>query len=72
MPLVAERGLTLLGFSLTNLADVGGDQLVLPLDRRDGLDAALDDVRERFGSGAITRAVLLGRDTGFSMPQLPD
>jgi DNA polymerase-4 len=72
MPLVAERGLTLLGFSLTNLADVGGDQLVLPLDRRDGLDAALDDVRERFGSGAITRAVLLGRDTGFSMPLLPD
>jgi DNA polymerase IV len=72
MPLIAERGLTLLGFSLTNLADVGGVQLVLPLDRRHGLDAALDDVRERFGSGAITRAVLLGRDTGFSMPLLPD
>jgi DNA polymerase IV len=72
MPLIAERGLTLLGFSLTNLADVGGVQLVLPLDRRRGLDAALDDVRERFGSGAITRAVLLGRDPGFSMPLLPD
>jgi DNA polymerase-4 len=72
MPLVAERGLTLLGYSLTNLADVGGVQLVLPLDRRRGLDAALDDVRERFGSGAITRAVLLGRDTGYSMPLLPD
>ena len=72
MPLIAERGLTLLGFSLTNLADVGGVQLVLPLDRRHGLDAALDDVRERFGSGAITRAVLLGRDTGFAMPHLPD
>ena len=28
------------------------------------LDAALDDVRERFGSGAITRAVLLGRERG--------
>ena len=73
MPLVADRGLTLLGFSLTNLADVGGGvQLVLPLDRRRGLDAALDDVRERFGSGAITRAVLLGRDTGYTMPLLPD
>jgi DNA polymerase-4 len=72
MPLIAERGLTLLGYSLTNLADVGGAQLVLPLDRRTGLDAALDDVRERFGSGAITRAVLLGRDTGYSMPLLPD
>jgi DNA polymerase-4 len=73
MPLVRERGLTLIGFSLTNLVDVaGGVQLVLPLDRRRGLDAALDEVRERFGSSAITRAVLLGRDTGFSMPTLPD
>jgi DNA polymerase-4 len=72
MPLVRERGLTLLGYSLTNLADAGGAQLVLPLDRRRGLDQALDDVRERFGSKAITRAVLIGRDTGFSMPTLPD
>jgi DNA polymerase IV len=72
MPLIAERGLTLLGFSLTNLADTSGVQLVLPLDRRRGLDQALDDVRERFGSAAITRAVLLGRDTGFAMPVLPD
>jgi DNA polymerase IV len=36
------------------------------------LDATLDDVRERFGSGAITRAVLLGRDQGLSVPLLPD
>jgi DNA polymerase-4 len=72
MPLIAERGLTLLGFSLTNLADTSGVQLVLPLDRRRGLDQALDDVRERFGTSAITRAVLLGRDTGFAMPVLPD
>jgi DNA polymerase-4 len=72
MPLVRERGLTLIGYSLTNLADAGGVQLVLPLDRRRGLDEALDEVRERFGSTAITRAVLLGRDTGFSMPTLPD
>jgi DNA polymerase IV len=72
MPLVRERGLTLIGYSLTNLADTGGIQLVLPLDRRRALDIALDDVRERFGSKSITRAVLLGRDTGFSMPHLPD
>ena len=72
MPLVRERGLTLIGYSLTNLADGGGVQLVLPLDRRRGLDEALDEVRERFGSSAITRAVLLGRDTGFVMPTLPD
>ena len=38
----------------------------------DALDAALDEVRERFGSAAITRAVLLGRDRGFTMPLLPD
>jgi len=32
----------------------------------------LDDVRERFGTGAITRAVLLGREEHVSMPMLPD
>jgi DNA polymerase-4 len=72
MPLVRERGLTLLGYSLTNLTDTHGLQLVLPLDRRRALDATLDEVRERFGSGSITRAVLVGRDSGFSMPHLPD
>jgi hypothetical protein len=29
-------------------------------------------VRERFGATAITRAVLVGRDRGFTMPLLPD
>jgi DNA polymerase-4 len=32
----------------------------------------VDDVRERFGSSAITRAVLLGRDQGLTVPLLPD
>ncbi len=36
------------------------------------LDAAVDDVRDRFGSGAVTWAVLLGRDQGLSVPLLPD
>ena len=45
---------------------------MLPLDRRRALDSALDDVRERYGTAAITRAVLLGRDPGFSVPLLPD
>jgi uncharacterized protein (DUF1697 family) len=31
-----------------------------------------DEIRTRFGLGAVTRAVLLGRDTGLSMPLLPD
>ena len=32
----------------------------------------VDAVRDRFGAGAITRAVLLGRDQGMSVPLLPD
>ncbi len=72
-PLVAARGLTLLGISLTNLRDDEGAQLELPLDGRPlGLDDALDDVRERFGTRAIRRAVLVHRDIGPAMPTLPD
>jgi DNA polymerase IV len=29
-------------------------------------------VRDRYGSDSITRAVLLGRDPGLSIPLLPD
>jgi DNA polymerase IV len=75
MPAIERQGLTLVGLSLTNLEDEGAVQLALPLDRRvrrGHLDATLDDVRDRFGSAAITRAVLLGRDQGLSMPLLPD
>jgi DNA polymerase IV len=32
----------------------------------------MDEVRERYGADAVKRAVLLGRDTGPSMPLLPD
>jgi DNA polymerase-4 len=73
-PLIHERGITLLGVSLTNLCEADAVQLALPLDRRRpvALDAAVDDVRERFGKEAITRAVLLDRDPGVSMPLLPD
>jgi DNA polymerase-4 len=49
-------------------------QLSLPFGRQSGgaLDAALDDIRERFGSSAVTRVVLLDRDDGVSPPLLPD
>jgi DNA polymerase-4 len=49
-------------------------QLALPFDRHAGgaLDATLDEIKIRFGSSAVTRTVLLGRDTGMSMPMLPD
>jgi DNA polymerase-4 len=71
-PLIARRGLTLVGISLTNLADQGAVQLVLPFERSRDLDRALDEVRDRYGSAAITRGVLVGRDAGIAMPMLPD
>jgi len=72
--MVARRGLTLVGVAVTNLADETPAQLVLPFERRCTLelDFAVDEIRTRFGLAAITRAVLLGRDTGLTMPLLPD
>ncbi len=74
MPMIEARGITLLGVAVGNLEDAAAIQLALPLDlgRRTGLDAALDDIRQRFGSAAIRRAVLVGRDLGPSVPLLPD
>jgi DNA polymerase-4 len=74
MPMIERQGVTLIGVAVGNLDDDGAIQLVLPFDCRSGvaLDAALDDVRDRFGSAAVTRAVLLGRDPGLSTPMLPD
>jgi DNA polymerase-4 len=73
MPLVRAQGVTLVGISVGNLADDSAVQLPLPFDRHGGaLDAALDGVRDRFGSAAVTRAALLGRDAGLSVPLLPD
>jgi DNA polymerase IV len=74
LPMIETRGLTLVGFSLGNLADDAAIQLALPLHRHGGgaLDATLDHVRERFGSTAVTRAALLGRDPGLIVPLLPD
>jgi DNA polymerase-4 len=74
MPIVEGRGITLIGVSLTNLSADGAVQLALPLDhaRAGAIDAAIDSIRDRFGSSTITRAVLLGRDPGISVPLLPD
>jgi DNA polymerase-4 len=72
-PLIEKRGLTLVGLSLTNLESADRLQLSLTDDWRPyALDAASDTVRDRFGSKALTRAVLVGRDPGVSMPLLPD
>jgi DNA polymerase-4 len=72
MPLIERRGLTLIGVALANLLDRGPVQLVLPINRAHELDATIDAVRERFGSAAITRGVLIGRDPGLTVPLLPD
>jgi len=74
MPKIARDGCTLLGLAVANLDDDRVVQLALPFDRQSGnaLDTALDDVRDRFGSSAVTRAVLLGHRTGESVPMLPD
>ncbi len=73
-PLVERRGCTLVGVALGNLEDGTAVQLALPLDGRPAgtLDSTLDTVHERFGAGALTRAVLLGRDQGITVPVLPD
>jgi DNA polymerase-4 len=72
LPLIEARGCTLVGIAVSNLGD--SPQLMLPLERksRSALDAAVDEVRERFGSRALTRGVLLGRDPGLTVPLLPD
>jgi DNA polymerase-4 len=73
-PIIELRGITLIGLAVGNLDDGRSLQLMLPLDGHSGddLDAALDEVRRRFGSAAIVRAVLVGRKAGLSMPLLPD
>jgi DNA polymerase IV len=71
MPLIRQRGITLIGVTFTNLTDDRAIQLALPLGRP-AVDTTLDEVRDRFGSAAITRAVLLGRDHGPTVPLLPD
>jgi len=73
-PMVERLGITLVGISVSNLVDDAAVQLALPFDSRAGgaLDDTLDQLRERFGGSAISRAVLLGRDPGVSMPMLPD
>ncbi|MCB0940394.1 MAG: DNA polymerase IV [Mycobacterium sp.] len=75
-PLIAERGLTLIGFAVSNIDRGGAQQLELPLNG-DGpdlldIDAAVDRVRARYGNSALTRGVLIGRDTGLEVPHLPD
>jgi DNA polymerase-4 len=74
MPMIERQGITLVGIAVSNLDNDDAVQLALPFDRWSGgaLDEALDEVRARYGSTAVMRAVLLGRDQGLTMPMLPD
>ena len=74
-PLIAERGLTLVGFAVSNIDRHGAQQLELPFEEvadTVALDGAVDEVRKRYGNSAVTRGVLVGRDPGLEMPHLPD
>jgi DNA polymerase-4 len=73
-PLVERRGLTLIGVTIANLENDLPFQLCLPFDLDDGelLDAALDEIRNRYGPTAITRGILVGRRALPEMPLLPD
>ncbi|TNC24847.1 DNA polymerase IV [Amycolatopsis alkalitolerans] len=72
--MIETDGLTLIGLALSNLDDDGAVQLTLPFDgvETGALDATLDEVRARFGASSVTRAMLLGRQDGPTVPLLPD
>ncbi|MGO9819177.1 MAG: DNA polymerase IV [Solirubrobacteraceae bacterium] len=71
-PMIFLRGLTLIGVALTNLCDEHAIQLALPFDRVAELDRVIDTLRERYGSSAVLRGALVGRDAGPWVPLLPD
>lgn len=74
-PLIDRYGLSMLGIAVSGLDGPGGSvQLELPIDAsrdRLALDLALDDIRNRFGPAAITRASLVGRDPGLASFLVP-
>jgi DNA polymerase-4 len=74
LPEIAERGVTLIGVSLSQLRRAGDLQPELPIDWGEGvrLDTVLDAVREKFGATSVARAAHLGRDPGWSTPLLPE
>jgi DNA polymerase-4 len=71
---IAQRGITLIGVSFSQLGRADSVQPELPIDWDEGvrLDTVLDAVRDRFGPASVARATQLGRDPGWSTPLLPE
>jgi DNA polymerase-4 len=74
LPIIEERGITLIGITFSNLSNDDAIQLALPFGKAPAaaMDTTLDHVQERFGSKSLTRGVLLGRRDGLQVPLLPD
>jgi DNA polymerase-4 len=74
LPEIDDRGITLIGISLSQLRHSDDLQPELPIDWDEGarLDTVLDAVRDKFGAASVARAAQLGRDPGWSTPQLPE
>ncbi len=74
LPEIEQRGITLIGISLSQLRRVDDLQPELPIDWGEGvrLDSVLDAVRDKFGATSVARAAQLGRDPGWSTPVLPE
>ncbi len=74
LPLIEERGITLIGITFSSLSNDDAVQMALPFDKASAaaMDTTLDSLRERFGSSSVTRGVLLGRRDGLQVPLLPD
>ncbi|MFJ3473950.1 DNA polymerase IV [Microbacterium maritypicum] len=71
---ITDRGITLIGISLSQLDRADRVQPELPIDWGDEarLDTVLDTLRDRYGSTSVSRAAQLGRDPGWSSPTLPE
>ncbi len=74
LPTIERRGITLIGITFGNLSGDDAVQMALPFDGASSatIDPTLDGIKERFGTKAITRGVLLGRRDGLQVPLLPD
>ncbi len=70
-PIIRERGLTKVGIAVSGLSDDSVIQLALSLDGKDAvqLDAAMDQVRDRFGRSSIGLTTLTNRPK-FEVPLL--